>query len=204
VYDTVRDVRHVGTSVWRVLDDHRKLRIAVWIHLFRHGIALDLEDPSCPTDPERPLTDKGRAKTRAAALGMMALDLVPDLLVVSPYLRARQTAEIVIDALDCGDVETLVEDALVPLANPESVSTRLREHVGDARPPVTLCVGHAPNLDRVLAHLVGADEPFTQLKKAGLASVQLRGTTIGHACGRLFALYPPSTLRRLGAGRGGE
>jgi phosphohistidine phosphatase len=171
----------------------------VWIHLFRHGIAVDLQDPSCPTDPERPLTEKGRSKTKAAAQGIASLDLVPELLVVSPYTRARQTAEIVLTTLGCSDVETLVEDALVPMANPEILSRRLREHVGGAeRPPTILCVGHAPNLDRLLAHLVGADEPFTQLKKAGLASVQLRGTTIGHACGRLFAFYPPSVLRRLG------
>lgn len=173
----------------------------MWIHLFRHGIAVDPDDPSCPTDPERPLTEKGRAKTRAAAKGMAALDIVPELLVTSPYLRARQTAEVVIDTLDCSEVETLVDEALVPAANPEALCALLRAHLAGAPPPTILCVGHAPNLDRVLAHLVGADDPFTQLKKAGLASIVLRGQTIGHRCGRLFALHPPSTLRRLAGTR---
>jgi phosphohistidine phosphatase SixA len=59
-------------------------------------------------------------------------------------------------------------------------------------------VGHAPNLDWVVAHLVGADEPVTQLKKAGCASIELRSNIVGHGCGRLFAVLPPSTLRRLG------
>ena len=175
----------------------------MWIHLFRHGIAIDPEDPSCPTDPERALTDKGRSKTRAAAQGMAALDIEIDLLVTSPYVRARQTAEIVNDVLGGGKIQTLVDEALVPTANPDAVTSLLREHIaGGAQPEAIMCVGHAPNLDRVIAHLVGADEPITQLKKAGLASILLRGQTIGHACGRLFALHPPSTLRRLGPTRG--
>lgn len=134
---------------------------------------------------------------------MAALGLVPELVVTSPYVRARQTAEIVTHVLGCGGVETIVDEALVPTAHPEAMPRLVREHLGPgAAPPIILCVGHAPNLDRVLAHLVGADEAFTALKKAGLASVQLRGHTLGHACGRLFALYPGSVLRRLGATRG--
>lgn len=131
-------------------------------------------------------------------MGMAALDLIPDLVVTSTYVRARQTAEIAVRTLGCDDVEILVREALVPTADPERIVEVLREHTEDRSVSSLLCVGHAPNLDLVIAHLVGADQPFTQLKKAGLASIQTRGSTVGHAAGRLFALVPPSALRRIG------
>src|ERR1700684_3513817 len=67
------------------------------VYLIRHGIAVDREDPNCPPDTERPLTPKGIKRSRAAALGLRALDVKPDALLTSPWLRAAQTAEIFCD-----------------------------------------------------------------------------------------------------------
>ena len=69
------------------------------LYLVRHGIAVDPNDPKSPSEPERPLTAKGVQKTRAAALGLQALGVKPDVLITSPYVRAAQTAEIFAEAL---------------------------------------------------------------------------------------------------------
>ena len=56
---------------------------------FRHGIAVDREDPSVTSDTDRPLTEEGTRKTRAAAEGLKRMDLDFDLILTSPWLRAR-------------------------------------------------------------------------------------------------------------------
>ncbi|HZI50406.1 MAG TPA: histidine phosphatase family protein, partial [Terriglobia bacterium] len=59
---------------------------------FRHGIAVDREDPSVTSDSERPLTEDGSRKTRAAAEGLNRMDVGFDRILTSPWLRASQTA----------------------------------------------------------------------------------------------------------------
>ena len=70
------------------------------IYVVRHGIAIDREDPKCPPDPERYLTEEGIEKTKRVAAAVAALTASPDLLLSSPYVRAMQTAEIFAAALD--------------------------------------------------------------------------------------------------------
>jgi phosphohistidine phosphatase len=164
----------------------------VWIHLLRHGIAVDPEDPACPADPERYLTDTGKARTRAAAKGMAALGISPDLVLVSPYVRAQQTAEIAVAELGVREQEQRTVDALVPMGDPAGVL----EAVQRSGAREVLCVGHAPNLDLVVARTIGAPSPITRLKKAGMASLQCTAARFGG--GVLFAVYPSSVLRKLG------
>src|SRR5438445_42191 len=64
------------------------------LYIVRHGIAIDREDPKCPPDPERYLTEEGVEKTKQVAKGVAALGVTGDLFLTSPYVRAVQTAEI--------------------------------------------------------------------------------------------------------------
>ena len=125
--------------------------------------------------------------------GFARLGIVPDAALASPYLRAQQTARIALEELGIADLDLHTTDALVPGADPGQAVEALREIGGEQM----LCVGHAPSLDLLLAHLVGADGPVTQLKKAGLATVDLGGSRAGYGAGRLYAVYPPAALRRL-------
>ncbi len=56
------------------------------LYLVRHGIAIDREDPKCPPDTERPLTPRGMKRSHAAALGLLAMKIKPDV-TTSPWLR---------------------------------------------------------------------------------------------------------------------
>ena len=51
--------------------------------------------PGFENDSERPLIPKGERRLRSAAAAMKKLELSFDLILSSPFLRARQTAEIV-------------------------------------------------------------------------------------------------------------
>ena len=64
------------------------------LYVVRHGIAIGREDPKCPPDAERYLTEEGVEKTREVAKGVAALGATADLFLSSPYVRAMQTAEI--------------------------------------------------------------------------------------------------------------
>jgi phosphohistidine phosphatase len=179
---------------WRRARGRRTLDV-VWIHLLRHGIAIDPTDPASPTDPERFLTDKGIARTRAAARGIALLGIeTPELVLSSPYVRAKQTADIAVEALALGDVPRRESDALVPVADPAAIVAELK----DAGTKSVLCVGHAPNLDLVIATLVGSDEAITSLKKAGFCSLVVPRGTVGPGTAQIVAVYPASVLRKLG------
>ncbi len=161
------------------------------LYLFRHGIAIDREDPECPPDPRRFLTRKGVEKTRGAAQGLAALGIEPELIVSSPYVRAAQTAEIAAEALKYPHARIRQSDALLPSADPAHV---LRE-LSRLRVKEVLCAGHAPNLDEVIACAVGASAVITSLKKAGAACLEMDSFSPGQ--GTLIWLHTPRSLRLL-------
>src|SRR5258708_12245476 len=53
-----------------------------------HVIAIDREDPKCPPDPERYLTEEGVEKTQQAAKGVAGLGESPELLLAEPHPAA--------------------------------------------------------------------------------------------------------------------
>jgi phosphohistidine phosphatase len=160
------------------------------LYIVRHGIAVDRADPKSPPEPERPLTAKGVQKTRAAALGLKEFGVKPDVLVTSPYVRAAQTAEIFAEALAFPTSKIRVTDALKPPANPAEFVKELSR----AKAKEVMCFGHAPHLDQLISQLVGARGVFTELKKAGVAALEHRGT---QSAWHLLWIVPPKVLRQL-------
>ena len=167
------------------------------IVLMRHGIAIDREHPDCPTDADRPLTSEGERRTYKAARGLRRMGFRPHRVLSSPWLRARRTAEICAEVLDASSQvlpEGAIEfrDDLLPDADPASLAAHLGGLVDDDE---VLVVGHAPQLDRLLSHLLGAPQiELSSLKKAGAASI------VGAAAndGQLEWLLTPRALRRIG------
>jgi phosphohistidine phosphatase len=163
----------------------------VKVVLMRHGIAVDPMDPECPPDAERPLTPKGLRRTRAAAAGLRAMGIAPAAVLTSPLRRALETAEIAAEALGCETIRT--QAAL-------SGGTRTRD-VFDLwaalEADCVLTVGHAPQLDLLLASCLGAGAPaLAPLKKAAAACVEL--DIVAPSGGQLAWLLAPRALRKLG------
>src|SRR5258708_1628001 len=77
--------------------------------IVRHAIAVPHGTPEVPED-ERPLTPRGEKRFRAAARGLARICRPPDVLLSSPLVRARQTADIAPEAW--GDVKVSEADAL--------------------------------------------------------------------------------------------
>lgn len=117
-------------------------RRRIW--LVRHGIAEDV--PASGRDADRALTGEGRRRTRRAALGLRELGVRPAVVLASPLLRARQTAEIVAEVLD---VRLERWDDLAPGLDPGRVSRELDARFAGAGP---VLVGHEPHCGELLAY----------------------------------------------------
>jgi phosphohistidine phosphatase len=163
------------------------------LFIVRHGIAVDREDPKCPADPDRFLTDEGIEKTRQVAQGVAEVGAAPDLMVTSPYLRAFQTAEIFATQLGYAKQKIKKSDFLLPGAEPLQL---FRELAKDKELSVVFVFGHAPHLDDVVATALGIKHHITSLKKAGVAHVELR--RLVPPSGELIWLGTPKLLRKLG------
>lgn len=85
------------------------------IYLVRHGDAV----PEA-TNPERPLSEKGRAEVEVTAIELLAQGAKVDEIWHSPKQRARQTAEILARALKVSKViekeELKPDDSVIPIA----------------------------------------------------------------------------------------
>src|SRR5215471_9839556 len=151
-----------------ILEKHLGGRRKMLLYIVRHGIAIDREDPKCPADPERYLTEEGIDKTKQVAKRVAGFKLKPDLLISSPYVRAMQTAELFAAAFDYPKQKIRRSDSLLPGTEP---SHFFKEIAKEKNSSVVFCFGHAPQLDDLLATAIGSKHHVTQLKKAGVAAI---------------------------------
>jgi phosphohistidine phosphatase len=161
------------------------------IYLIRHGIAA--EKGTYARDEERPLIKKGRQETKKVARKLQKLDLHFDLILTSPLVRARETAEILYKAgLGSQITESI---ALAPMGNFSDwlvwISDRHKSIPGES----LALVGHQPDLGHWAERLVwGNVKDSIDLKKSGIIGISLPESE--HILGQcsLFWLMTPKLL----------
>ena len=161
------------------------------LYLLRHGLAVEPGSPGCAHDSDRPLTAEGERKLEAIAKAMQAMELEFDLILSSPYVRARQTAEIVARALKLGKKLELC-DALEPSGS-EKKLVELLNHV---QPEGVLLVGHEPNMSELVT-LLTAGEPGALrvvMKKGGLCRLSTEALRAGWCAALEWLLTPKQML----------
>ncbi len=137
------------------------------LYLLRHAIAED----AAPTgkDADRELTPKGVKKLREVLKMAEKYRYRAGLVLTSPLLRARQTAEVAVSSR--GAAGSLLETrALAPDSTPEAVWDEVRMHSDE--PDVTL-VGHEPLFSSLYAYLLDAPTLRVNVKKASLGRIDL-------------------------------
>ena len=161
------------------------------LYLLRHGIAVDPSAPGLAGDAERPLTPKGRRRMVQIAGAMGAMKISFDVILSSPYVRAKQTAEIVAKSLKRRKQLQLTEE-LTPGGNPKS----LIQHLNELRPKPKniLLVGHEPYLSKLIALLTAGNTNMEiDLKKGGLCKLETDSLRCA-CCATLVWLLAPSQL----------
>ena len=135
------------------------------IYIIRHAIAVDEGTPGYEDDSQRPLTDKGRRKMRQIAKGLRALGVGFDLILSSPYVRARETAEIVADIFKMKKKIAFSEN-LIPMADTALLIPEVSEKY--AVDSIAL-VGHEPHLSTLIGALTTENTKLDiTLKKGGV------------------------------------
>lgn len=158
----------------------------------RHGPAGDRDAwrRAGRPDEKRPLTARGRDKTRQAAAGLARAVGRLDLTAASPWTRAAQTATLVARACGGAVVERV---ELIPDRRPEELlawlATRRERRVA--------LVGHEPHLSRFASWLLtGRTRSFLLLKKSQTLLMELPRPRSGAAV--LLWSLSPRQLRALG------
>jgi phosphohistidine phosphatase SixA len=150
------------------------------LYLLRHA-----EAGEAPRDEERELTEHGQVQARAAAAGILWLELGLGAVLSSPLPRATQTAEPVARALGIS-----LETAQA-LATGRSPAEGLALLAGHAEP--ILLVGHEPQLSRIALAVTGGR---VRLRKAMLLCLELLSDDPPQ--GELAWLLSWKHLKRLG------
>jgi len=159
------------------------------LYFLRHGEA-DWPDWK-KSDDERPLTKRGKKEMNEVGKFLKRVKADPDLILTSPLLRAKQTAEIACEALGYPVKKLRQTVALKSEAKP----TELFDELSGLKAEEVICVGHAPNVDNVVAFVIGSRSPVTALKKAGLASIEIE--TFSPPRGTIVGIYSSKALRLL-------
>lgn len=162
------------------------------LYLMRHGLAAELGTAGVFHDAERSLTEEGERKVKAIAKAIQAMDLSFDLILSSPCVRARQTAELVAQALHA-TARLQLADGLVSGENP----CRVVETLGHLKPMPTslLLVGHEPSLSELASLLVAGDSTLDLiLKKGGLCKLTVKTLKAGRCAALDWWLTPRQML----------
>ena len=145
-------------------------------------------------DSERSLTEEGKRKMRRIAKGMKATGLSFDVILTSPFRRAKQTAEIVAGVLQL-QKRLKVFPALAAGEKTRELVEALEEPLSTSE--VVLLVGHEPDLSDLISRLVtGGPDMSLTLKKGGLCKLMLNSIRYGR-CAALEWLLAPGQLARL-------
>lgn len=124
--------------------------MAYELYLIRHGLAEERGD-RWPDDAKRPLTERGMTRLRKEARGLARLGVSLDVVLTSPLVRAKQTAEIVASAFDSRP-HVVVAESLAPNGTYSALLTDLEKQT--RRSQIAL-VGHEPGIGELAARLIG-------------------------------------------------
>jgi phosphohistidine phosphatase len=163
------------------------------LYIVRHAIAFPHGTPGV-RDDDRTLTEEGMNRMRKAAAGLRNLGYVPDLLLSSPLIRARQTADILLEEFGKG-VEVKITPALAPSGSRQNLYRQISQ-IGKKRNSLML-VGHQPSLGEIAGEIAwGSPDHFVDLKKGGACAIEIESVE-GIPRGTLISLLPPSILRKI-------
>jgi phosphohistidine phosphatase len=160
------------------------------LYLLRHAKSSWKDDTLL--DIERPLNKRGRKAAETMGAFLRKKKIIPDLVLCSTAVRARQTTEIVLEVAKLSP-DIHFEDGIY-----EADPTRLLELVRqiEKSKKAVLLVGHNPRLEEFLEFLTGKKETMST---AALSKIVLRVTNwanVNAHKGTLEWMRKPKALKK--------
>jgi phosphohistidine phosphatase len=159
------------------------------LYLIRHGLAEERGNV-WPDDAKRPLTEDGMSSMRKEARGLAHLGVSLEVVLSSPLVRARQTAELVSGGLDPRPPIVNV-DSLAPDGSYQALVADLEKHARKSR---IALVGHEPAIGELAARLIGSRHSF-EFKKGAVCRIDLEELPSGP--GNLRWFLTPKVLKSI-------
>lgn len=148
--------------------------------ILRHGKAQDYHPLG---DSSRELVAKGRKQARRAGSLIKNSDWLPDIVLTSPLVRARQTAD---EFCDSAGIPSAIDQAWIACGmHPERAMKELAAYNKFQRVAI---VGHEPDLSQLIRWIIGASAGDVDMKKGALAGLHI---TPPSRHGTLAFLIPP-------------
>jgi phosphohistidine phosphatase len=143
------------------------------LYVLRHAIALSCAEAGVSQDAERPLSAEGKEKMKRIAAAMKRLGIEMDLILSSPFVRARDTALMAHDGIGLSNCLEF-SDALASGQDTRMVLTELRERF--QKKERIMVVGHEPDLSLLIGKVTSMGRLQVEMKKAGLAKIDITQT----------------------------
>ncbi len=137
------------------------------LYLIRHADALPVGEARVSEDAERPLSPAGVEQARKLGRALQRNGVTFDLILTSPLLRARQTAEEMLAGANTPNLKVLACTELEPGVKPKRLARFVRDQAAEG----VALVGHQPDLSHHAAWLVGSKKAQIDFAKAGVAYI---------------------------------
>ena len=146
------------------------------LYIIRHAWAADRDDPRWSDDDLRPLTDNGKKRFAEVVKKLAARGVTPEIIATSPLVRCVETAQLL--AAESGKAEVIELEELRPGSD---VDALLRWTARQARKHQQIAwVGHAPDVNRLTAVMIGQRDSSIRFAKGAVAAVRFDGVpTLG-------------------------
>ena len=162
------------------------------LYILRHGKA-EPYGHRFPSDSIRPLSKKGLKRTKLSAKGMKATNVDVDLIVSSPLLRARQTAEIVHEGL--GIDEPIQFSGTLASGDIRLILSAIQAHSSLSG---LMLVGHEPTLSELISTVAsGSYHTAFNLKPGGMCKLNVSTVRFGQ-CATIEWFVTPKQLVAMG------
>jgi phosphohistidine phosphatase len=141
------------------------------LYLIRHADALQLGERGITVDEDRPLSEGGLQQAKQLAAGLQKRKVNLDLVLSSPLVRARQTAEEMLRNWPPAAPKLQICDELCPNVRAKKLARFLRGVAGNA---IGL-VGHQPDMSRYAGWFIGGKKAHVDFAKGGVACINFPG-----------------------------
>ena len=146
------------------------------LYIVRHAWAAESNDSLWPDDGMRPLTAEGRERFARVVKKLVGCGMTPGVIGSSPLVRCIDTAQLLAAALDGTKVVEL--DELRPGSDLQGLLRWTARQA--AKHPQIAWVGHAPDVSRLVAALIGDGGSLIHFAKGAAAAIRFDGEpTVG-------------------------
>jgi len=154
------------------------------VYILRHGEA-EAKSSQVPDD-ERHLTTVGKSRLRRNLVVAAEIGTKIDLILTSPLVRAKESAEIAKDVFGIERLE--IEETLEPMRSPYEVYQSLAKYASIER---LLVVTHQPLISSLMNALLNWEESFFAFPAGTIAKIEIIDLT-SNPRGTLLFLLPYS------------